>query len=123
MIAVAWFLKNWRLVALGAAVAGLVGLWLTMGHYKAQAAEQRARADKAEALAAKLTDARTKDQQAAQASYNAMQESCRTDVVAAIKGGRTVERIINAPAPIPGASRGIVGAGELRDIIGEPTRP
>lgn len=63
--------------------------------------------------------ARDREARAATASYEGLQTTCTTLAAAGIQKGRTIERIISAPAPVAGGHRGIVGAGELRGVIGQ----
>lgn len=111
---------SWRL----ALPIGLALLVLAFGGLSVALLEQQGRLEEQlrQAGAGLASERAAKDAaaKAATASYNQLQTACRADLVAAIKGGRTIERIVSAPAPAPGAPRGIVGAGELRDIVGEP---
>lgn len=113
-----------------AAVAALVAVytvstsridWFGLSKKRADAAELRA--TNAEKLASDFRDMRAKDQAQASTSYNQLQENCRTDVVAAIKGGRTIERVLATPPPVAGAPRVVFGADVVRDAFGEPPGP
>jgi len=52
-------------------------------------------------------------------AWGDLEAACKTNAAAAMKAGRTIERIVYAPRD-PAAPRGLVGAGELRDVVGRP---
>jgi hypothetical protein len=51
-------------------------------------------------------------------AWGDLEAACKTNAAAAMKAGRTIERIVYAPRD-PSAPRGLVGAGELRDVVGQ----
>jgi len=61
---------------------------------------------------------RDKEGDAATASFDAQTAACSTNFAAALSRGRLIERAINAPSN-PDGSRGIIGAGVLRPILGQ----
>lgn len=62
--------------------------------------------------------ARVTDRATATTSYEGLQTTCTAGLALAVNRGRTIERIVSAPAPA-GGLRGSVGAGQLRDIVGQ----
>jgi hypothetical protein len=53
------------------------------------------------------------------ASVNDLTAFCRTERAAAVKAGRRISEIVNAPAPPAGTPRRVVSSRELRDVIGQ----
>lgn len=111
-------LGTWRLWLLGGLVAALLAVGVAANGWRKEVAAQRARAVAAERALVETARARLDDQKAAQGNYEDLARTCTADFAEAIKRGRTIERIIQAPAPIAGAPRGIVTADELRDVVG-----
>ncbi|NBW19513.1 MAG: hypothetical protein EBR82_67220 [Caulobacteraceae bacterium] len=67
---------------------------------------------------------RDREARAALANFEGLQSTCVAMSAAAIQKGRTIERIVQAPGPAAGVPRGIVGAGELRELVGQaPAAP
>lgn len=64
--------------------------------------------------------ARKRETDAARVSYEGLQTICTAGLALAVTRGRTIERIVSAPAR-PGGLRGIVGADQLRDVVGQTT--
>ena len=107
-----------RLALIGLASAGAVALGSLYGLERKESARQRTRADMAEAALVATAKARTDERADASAAYESLAKTCTADFAAAISKGRTIERILQAPPPAAGAPRGLVSAGELRNIIG-----
>lgn len=72
-----------------------------------------------EALRLASEQARDRESKAATVSFEGLQTTCTTLGAAGVQKGRTIERIISAPAPVAGGKRGIVGARELRGVLGQ----
>lgn len=51
-------------------------------------------------------------------AWGDLEAACKTNTAAALKAGRAIERIVYAPRD-PSAPRGLIGAGELRDVAGQ----
>ena len=81
------------------------------------AREQTKAADK---LRVSSEQAREREGKAATAAFEGLQTTCTALGVAGVQKGKVIERIVSAPPPAAGARRGLVGAGELRAVIGEP---
>lgn len=109
-------IRLWLIIGAVVSTLGLLGY---VGHLRSEVTKQTERAVLAEGQVRALNDVRAQDQQNAKGSYDRSAERCRTDVLAALRGGAAIGKIINAPDPLPGAPRGIIGPDELRDIIGE----
>lgn len=99
---------------------GLVGVqtW-RLDRVKADLVEQQIATKTAEAKTRASEEARAAEAAAATASFEGLSSACEAGLKIAVQRGRTVERIISAP-PRPDGSRGLVGARELRDVVGEP---
>jgi len=72
----------------------------------------------ANARATASEDARKREAATAVTAYEGLQETCTAGLALAVTRGRTIERIVSTPAR-PDGLRGIVGAGELRDVVGQ----
>lgn len=111
-------LRYWWVAAIVALVLALAftngRLARTQGALAAQVVKTKAANDRAEANAA----ARLRETAAARASYDGLKETCDAGLKLAVTRGRTIERIVSAPAPV-GGGRGIVGALQLRGVVGQ----
>lgn len=58
-------------------------------------------------------------QTAAEAAVADTETACRAASANALRAGRAIEGILHAPRD-PAAPRRLVGAGELRDVVGQP---
>jgi hypothetical protein len=106
---------------IGAIVALALGLAVTAGHAQRLGRDLAVRTAERDAARTAVTvseKARTRDAAAAVASYDSLQTTCAAGLAAAVTRGRTIERVTTAPAR-PGGLRGIIGARELRDVVGE----
>jgi hypothetical protein len=117
-------LKHWRMVLIAGSWAAIALLWALLAHstgreHKLQADLAKARADASQAIQSRDAEARARQTDAidAKRDYEALQTTCRADLALAIKQGRTIERIIRTPAG--SAGRGLIGADQLRDVIGQ----
>jgi hypothetical protein len=91
-------------------------------HLDLTAAREQTKA--ARDLTAASERGRDREARAALASFEGLQSTCVAMSAAAIQKGRTIERIVSAPGPAAGGSRGIVGAIELRELVGQaPAAP
>jgi hypothetical protein len=115
---VAVLLRFWWVGAIGGLVLALAFTSGQLGQTRAalavQVAETKAANDRANANAA----ARVREAAAALASYDGLKQTCDAGLKLAVTRGRTIERIVSAPAPASG-SRGIVDAGQLRGVVGQ----
>ena len=91
-------------------------------HRDLSAAREQTKA--ARDLTAASERGRDREARAALASFEGLQTTCVAMSAAAIQKGRTIERIVSAPGPVAGGARGIVGALELRELVGQaPAAP
>jgi hypothetical protein len=111
------FLANWRIIALGAAVAGIVGLWLYVGHLRTEVAVARTRAQAAESAAAmRSVETKTIEQfhhdtkiiretveKEADAVEAIPSDNLPADVLAAWRGG--LRNVTNSAADNPGSAK------------------
>jgi hypothetical protein len=106
--------------ALAAALALVVGIQTARVenlHRDLTAAREQTKA--ARDLTAASERGRDREARAALASFEGLQTTCVAMNAAAIQKGRTIERIVSAPGPVAGGARGIVGALELRELVGQ----
>lgn len=107
--------------ALGAAVLGFAVQTWRVSELKADVARLRGEV-KAASEAAKLSEAlRAQEQAQDKASFSDLSSRCEQRVITAIDSAKAIEEVTyaNAPAPAGVAARPIVGAGQLRRIIGQ----
>lgn len=112
-----------------AALAAALALLLAMQtgrvdrlHRDLSAAREQTKA--ARELTAASERGRDREARAALANFEGLQTTCVAMSAAAIQKGRTIERIVQAPGPAAGVPRGIVGAGKLRELVGQaPAAP
>lgn len=89
---------------------------LRLNHAKADLVTARAQAEN-NLNAYKASEAfRQRDQQAATASYAALNSSCSAQYRQALQAGRTIERVINVPAKADG-TRALIPASVLRGLV------
>lgn len=81
--------------------------------------EAREQTKSANALTKAGEEARDREAQTAKTSFEGLQTTCTALGAAGIQKGRVIERIVSAPPPVAGKPRGLVGAGELRGIMGQ----
>lgn len=116
MIALA--LRYWwvgALAALGVALAAMSG---HAARLERDLGVRTAERDAARAAVTASEAARATERATCTASYEGLQTTCTAGLAAAVTRGKTIARITTRPAR-PGGLRGIIGAGELRDIVGE----
>ena len=103
------------IVALGLALAVLQG---HAARLERDLGVRTAERDAARATVTASEAARAGERATCTASYEGLQKTCTAGLAAAVTRGRTIERVTTRPAR-PGGLRGIIGADELRDIVGE----
>ena len=91
---------------------------------KAKASRLEGEASAARKAAAEAGKLRDQEQGQDQASFSAQSTRCAERTIQAVDAGRAIEEITRYDAiPVPAADsgRGIVGAGQLRRIVGQPS--
>ena len=116
-------LTGWLAAAIAAlTLAGAVQTYrIERLHSDLKVAREQTKA--AKELTKASENARDRESKAATASFEGLQTTCATMSAAGIQKGRTIERIVSVPSPPAGGSRGIVGAGELRGVLGQDAGP
>lgn len=106
-------------------IAGISALAILAGiqtwridRIKADVRKAVAERNEARGMLTKSEALRTAESQAASDSYADLSKTCAAGLADALKKGRLIERIVNAPAPATGP-RGLIGADSLRDIVGQ----
>lgn len=111
-------LRYWwvgALAALGIALAVLQG---HAARLERDLGVRTAERDAARLAVTASETARAGERATCTASYEGLQTTCTAGMALAVSRGRAIERVTTRPAR-PGGLRGIIGAGELRDIVGE----
>lgn len=111
-------LRYWWVVALAGLAIALAAMAGHAQRLERDLGVRTAERDAAQRAVTASEAARATERATCTASYEGLQTTCTAGLAAAVTRGRTIERVTTRPAR-PGGLRGIIGAGELRDIVGE----
>lgn len=111
-------LRYWWVGALAAAGLALAAMSGHAARLERDLGVRTAERDAARLAVTVSETARKREAATAVTSYEGLQTTCTAGMALAVSRGRAIERVTTRPAR-PGGLRGLIGAGELRDIVGE----
>lgn len=112
----------WREAAIGVLVLLLATQTYRIDRLHRDLADAQARTviARAETKASEATRAR--EAGTSKDAFESLRQTCDAGLKLAVQRGRTIEHIVSTPAR-PDGSRGLVGALQLRDVVGQGTGP